>query len=347
MRSSLRCTVALSIAAIWIALAGWGCGGKAAAPARPVSQGEGKARQEARAVLDEIYGALKSGDTDDLLSLMSDDVVVLGPRPADLLRSRAEVVTGLREVLEARKKTRFASQGLRLAIGPGGGSAYAVDRLQLAGRPVIAVALLDGARTIWRVSAVHLQAPLGAAAIQKAAAAGTLGAPAGTAEPRLGEAEGQGDAPARELARQLDKVGSWVAALEGDEEAVVIGADGAVAFGKKAIGRAVKRLADVRLEASSPVAAVVSSDGQLALATCTATRTIEPAEEAASDGKKKGGKSGRGKAKNDKGIAKAAAEEPPRTVRVTAILRREGGGWKLAAFAEAHALAEPAAPTKK
>jgi ketosteroid isomerase-like protein len=152
-----------------------GCGGKAAVSARPPSQGEERARQEARAVVDEIYRAMKGGDTDDLLSLMSDDVVVLGPGPAQLSRSRAEVVTALREVIDDRKKTRFSTQGLRLAIGPGGRSAFAVDRVQLAGRPAIALALLDGERSIWRVRAVHLQAPLGAAAIRKAGDALKIG----------------------------------------------------------------------------------------------------------------------------------------------------------------------------
>jgi ketosteroid isomerase-like protein len=338
-----RAVMALGAAAL---LAAAGCGGKAAATARPVSQGEAKARQEARAVIDEVYRALRSGDTDDLLSMMSDDVVVLGPRPADLLRSRAEVVTALRERLDGRKKTRFASQGLRLAIGPGGGSAYAVDRVQLAGRPVVALAILEGERAIWRVRAVHLQAPLAGAAMKKALAAGALGAPAGTAEPPLGA----GEAAARELAQRLAKVGSWVAGLEGDDEAVVIGADGAMAAGGKAIGRAASRLADVRLEATSPVAAVVSGDGQLAMATCTATRTTARDDREGGDrsgGKGSGKAEARGKSKRGKGATRTEAEEPPRTVRVTAILQREGGGWRLRAFAEAHALAEPAAPATR
>lgn len=345
MQGSVRCAMVSLGAAALIALAG--CGGKAAPPKRPVSQGQEKARQEARAVVDEVYRALRSGDTDDLLSMMSDDVVVLGPRPGDLLRSRAEVVTALRAQLEARKRPRFTSQGLRLALGPGSGSAYAVDRVQLAGRPVVALALLEGERAIWRVRAVHLQAPLGGGALKRALAAGTLAAPASAAEPPLAE----GEAPARELAQQLGKVGSWVAALEADDEAVVIGADGAVAAGAKAIGRAAKRLGEVRFAATSPVAAVVSGDGQLALATCTATRTIAAADDDRKpepDGKggpKKGGSGKGGPKKGGKGAAPAA--EAPRAVRVTAILRREGSHWRLAAFAEAHALAEPAAPAKK
>lgn len=288
-----------------------GCGGKAPGPAKPETMSEERARQDSRAVIDEVYRALKSGDSDDLLSLVSDDALVIGPRTSDLTRSRTEAVMALREVIDARKKTRFATAGVKLALGPGGRSAYAVDRLRLGGQPVLAAALLDGQGTIWRVAAASLATPLPAAAAKKAAAAGTLGAPATNTQPPLAE----GQAAVKAMAAGLAQPASWLGALAADADAALLSSDGGVATGKRSLERAAKRYADIAFAATSPIASVTTADGQLAMVTCLATKQWKA--------------------------------EAPRTVRLTAIFRRVSANakldaadsWQLAVFQESHAIA--------
>jgi ketosteroid isomerase-like protein len=141
----------------------------------------------------------------------------------------------------------------------------------------------------------------------------TCALPISSAEPPLGE----GGAAARALDRGLADLAAWTAALPDD--GVLISTDGAIATGKKALARAGRRLAGVRLAPSSAIAAIASGDGQLALATCLAQRTATPAP--------------------SKRPGKPTAVPPPVTVRVTAILRRDGATWQLLALAEAHAVA--------
>lgn len=331
----MRCTAVLLIglAAAGGALGG-ACGGSAAKPSSPTAQTADRARQDAKAVVDEGYRALKSGDTDDLLSLLSDEVVVIGPGPGDVMRSRAEAVLALREVIDSRKKTKFSSASLRLIIAAGGRSAYAVDKLAISGKAVVAAALLDGAAATWRVTAVALAPPVSAAAKKKAVAAGTLTAPAATGEVPIGDG---GSGPTKALASGLEDVAGWVSALADEPDALVIGADGAVASGKKAIERAAKQWGAVALEPSSAIASVVTGDGKLALVTCLAQRQgkAEPAEPAGAPGK-----SGKAKASLARKPAKPGALGPPHTVRVTAILKNAGGEtWQLAVFQEASAIA--------
>jgi ketosteroid isomerase-like protein len=311
MQGAIRSTVrsAMVAAAMLAPLAS--CGGKAAGPPRPAAASEGRAREDAKAVVDEVYRALKSSDTDDLLSLMSEAVLVVGPRPTDLLRSRAEVVTALEEVIDSRKKTRFSSAGAKLVIGPGGRSAYAVDRLKLGAHAVVAIALLDGQGAIWRVNAAALATPIAAAAARKAAAAGALSAPAATAQPALPE----GEAARKALAAGLAQPATWLGALADDADAAIATADGGVATGKRNLERAARRFADVALVATSSIASVTSGDGQLAMVTCLATKQWKT--------------------------------EAARPVRLTAIFRRVSenakpdlaDSWQLAVFQESHAVA--------
>jgi ketosteroid isomerase-like protein len=310
----MRCTVAFLIVLAGSTGAGAaGCGSKAPPPPAQAALGADGARREARAVIDEVYRALRSGDSDDLLSLMSDDVVVLGPRTGDLQRSRAEVVIALREVIDSRRKTRFASAGVRVGIGPGGRSAYAVDRLRLGNQAALATALLDGQGSIWRITAVSVQLPVAPAAARKALAGGALGAPAATAQPPLLQAEAATQTAAKALTVGLATPTSWLAALGDDPDGALLTSDGTLASGPRAVDRAVKRFADVTLRPTSPISGVTSSDGQLALVTCLASRQYK--------------------------------DEPPRPVRLTAVFRRTSGTtaasaqWQLAVFQEAHAIA--------
>jgi ketosteroid isomerase-like protein len=330
------------IAVLLIALAA--CGGQAAKPATPTARAADRARQDAKEIVDEGYRALRSGDTDDLVTLLSEEVVVIGPRPADVMRSRADAVIALREVIDSRRKTKFAAAGLKLQLAAGGRSAYAVDRISVAGKAVVAAALLDGSTATWRVIAVALAAPVSAAAEKKATAAGTLSAPAATGEVPIGDG---GAGPTQALASGLEDVGGWVGALPDDPEALLIGADGAVASGKKELERAARRWSDVTMEPSSAIASVVTADGKLAMVTCLAQKGQAEAkpEPKPEKGDGKGAKNAKASAKNGK-AGKAPARPAsraavvPHTVRVTAILRNAGGDtWQLAVFQEASAIA--------
>ena len=126
-----------------------GCGAKAG-PAATAKAPQGQAERETKLVLVEALRSVRSGDSDDVLSLATESLLVLGPRPADAYGSRTDAVLALRELIDARRKPRLSGPGATVLAAPGGRSAYAVERLQLGRRPLWATALLDGHDGIWR-----------------------------------------------------------------------------------------------------------------------------------------------------------------------------------------------------
>lgn len=281
-----------------------GCGAKAG-PAATAKAPQGQAERETKLVLVEALRSVRSGDSDDVLSLATESLLVLGPRPADAYGSRTDAVLALRELIDARRKPRLSGPGATVLAAPGGRSAYAVERLQLGRRPLWATALLDGHDGIWRIGVLQLSFPVSAGAAKKAGK--KLRAP-GLATPALDKAAGgvKNAAEAEDaLRRALAAPAQLAAALE-QADGLAIGTDGALTSGKRKLAALGKQLAERRYELTSDPMSVVTTDDALAFVACTANRMPPKGE--------------------------------PAPVLVGAVFRRTARGWELVVLHEAQAL---------
>ena len=80
----------------WVALAALvgACGGSAPSPEAPKQApvSERKAEKGAKDLVAEIYESIGDGDTDGLMSLLADPLIVFGPRRGDAMATRADAL---------------------------------------------------------------------------------------------------------------------------------------------------------------------------------------------------------------------------------------------------------------
>jgi len=108
------------------------CGGAPAPP--PVAPklpavDERKAEKDAKGLLTEIYQSIGHGDTDGLMSLLAEPLVVFGPRKNDALGTRADALVALKEKVESEIETKA-----RAAIERAHGRRIARRSLRVGGR---------------------------------------------------------------------------------------------------------------------------------------------------------------------------------------------------------------------
>lgn len=281
------------------------CGARAAAPPRP-PLAEDSAVAGAKAVVDEALRAIRSGDSDDVLSLARQDLLTLGPRELDSYDSLSDAVLALREHLERKRRPALTTSSAPIFAGPGGHSAYVAGKMALRGTSMTVVGLLDGDGGIWRISALGLARPLAAGAVRRASKQGTLTATA--TKPPPGTRAGQPQAETA-LRRALEQPPA-LASLLGGAGGALLAADGTVLSAPKRRAQLEKYLARVRYQLDGALSSVSTSDGQLAFVSAAGRRGLDGAE--------------------------------PQAVRLCAILRRDGAGWALVVLQEAQAVAAPA-----
>src|SRR4029077_14869596 len=95
-------------------------------------------------------------DTDSLQPPLAPQLVVFGPRRADMLGSRADALVALKAVVDPKQKAKSAlhSGGLAVVPSPGGRSAWAVDVVEVGGMQIAMTAVLTNADDIWLLDAV-------------------------------------------------------------------------------------------------------------------------------------------------------------------------------------------------
>ncbi len=301
---------------LWlIALAGASCGGGAKAPEKPKQEAvdEGTAEKDAKGLLQEIYGSISHADTDGLMTLFAEPMVVYGPRKADAHATRADALVALKAIVDKQKKPSLRSGQLTIVASPGGRSAWAFDVVEVSGSPMTLTAVLSNADDVWQVSAATVaRTPTLKSvhdSLKKDAVVPTGMAAAAKIDPA---AKGAAD----KLSKGLNAQALWGDELGKRSDAVVIGpGNGDVTHGKAEIKKLFEKRTEthVRETAAGQVTAQATADGQLAWATLPVVRFED--------------------------------ETDPLPLRVFAVFEKTSGEWKMIALQESIAVDEPGVGT--
>lgn len=300
-----------------LALAACGGGGspKAAAekPAKAESVDETKAEKGAKDLLGEIYEDISHADTDSLQPTISNQLVVFGPRKADVFGTRADALVALKQLVDpkAKNKPTLQSAGLTVVPSPGGHSAWAVDTIDVAGKSLAVTAILSNTDDIWLVEVAAL-AEMPAMRTVRAHLKQEAVVPPGMTGIAKVDASAQGavDKFTKGLAAQQ----AWGDDLASRSDAVVIGpSNGDITRGKTDIKKLWKKRmkADVREVTAGDVTASATKDGQLAWVTAP--------------------------------VVRFADDDDPLPLRVFAVFEKDANNWKMIALAESVALDAPGA----
>lgn len=245
------------------------CGGSGAPAARAPKEkavDERTAEKGAKDLVGEVYDSIGEGDTDGLMSLLSDPLVVFGPRRGDAMGTRADALVALKAKIDvkAKKKPSVKSSGLEVVTSPGGHSAWAIDVLDVAGEPMALTAILTNADDIWQVHAAALAETPSMRSIRDELKKDAVVPPGLSAPAKVDDAA---KAAADKFTKGLADQEVWGDDLGSRSDAVVIGpASGDVTRGKSDIKKLWKKRlkANTRDTAAGDVTAAVTPDGELA-----------------------------------------------------------------------------------
>ena len=293
-----------------------GCGGGGApAPKAPKQEAvdERQAQKGAKDLVGEIYESIGHGDTDGLMSLLSDPLVVFGPRRGDSMGTRADALVALKAQIDpkAKNKPALKSGSLEVVTSPGGHSAWAFDVIDVAGRPMALTAILTNADDIWQVHAAALAETPSMHSIRAELKKDAIVPPGLSAPAKVDDAaRGAADKFTKGLADQQ----LWGDDLSSRSDAVVIGpATGDVTRGKSDIKKMWKKRlkANTRDTAAGDVTASVTPDGELAWVSAP--------------------------------VVRFADDDDPMPLRLFAVYEKSGSDWKMIALQESLAVDAPGA----
>jgi ketosteroid isomerase-like protein len=320
---SLPSLSALALALAVLVACGSSTPPKPAAPPVGPAVNTRKAERDAKGLVAEIYDTIGRGNTDSLFSLLSDRLIVFGPRPGDAMATRSDALVALGKFIDPRAKKHAAvhSASLDVIASPGGRSAWAFDVVSLAGQRLAVTAVLSNSDDIWAVSAAALAETPTGKQVRTEAARDAIVPPGGAAAPPPAIPPD----PSAAAAVERFKLGlvdqqSWGDDLASRSDAVVVGPTaGDVARGKQAIERMWKARmrSKVREAISGELSAAMTADAQLVWISAPVTRVAD--------------------------------DEDPMPLRIFAVYEKNGAGWKMIALHEALAFGEPGAgaPFKK
>lgn len=282
--------------------------------AAPAVDGQ-TAEKDARGLISELYETLDRGNTDSLFALLTDGLVVFGPRRDHATVTRADALVALGQVVDrkAKKHAAVRSSGLTVVVSQGGRSAWVSDVGTFGGRPLAVTAVLSNANDLWAVSSALVVETPSALKAKGEGARDAIVPPGAAATSKPG--------PGVEAAIERFRAGLLNQQLWGDDlaartDAVAVGPTaGEVARGKAAIKRAWKArvAANTRAVTTGELGGALSADGQLAWISAPVTRVADGA--------------------------------PALPLRVFAVYEKAGAAWKLIALHEGLALGEPGSGT--
>jgi hypothetical protein len=165
-------TVALVVVATLVA----GC--KARPPVAPEQEpgSPEDAEREVASLLGEAYQSIKRSNAPGMMSLIAADAFVGGPRQGDVGVERSAALVALGDALRVKKAHKVRSAKLRVGSAPDGRSAWAVDRVDVDGKPYVVVALAAEIDGLWALTTVHV------AGVSKSATAPAAPLPAWSGE---------------------------------------------------------------------------------------------------------------------------------------------------------------------
>jgi len=295
----------LRVLRVGLAIALVGCGSTPPPIAEPEqSVDEKQAQGEAKSHLAEIYRTLNKTNTDGLMTLVAEPLVVFGPRKADAMATRADAIVALREFVDEKKRFSIRSGSLVVTASPGGHSAWAVDQFVAQNQRMTTTAILSSADELWAVDTIALASIPTANAIKASLGTDAVVPPASSAPAKTVEAA---SAAAERFVAGLANP-KFVSSDMVRDGAVQIGVGGDVVRGKAPLSKVwAKRVkTHVRSALAGDLASGITNDQKLAWVSAPVVRF--------GDG------------------------EPAMPMRLFAVYERAGSGWRLAVWHESVAI---------
>jgi len=303
-----------AFASLTLSVSACGGGGASATKAPKMSVAdERKAEKDAKGLVTEIYQTVsRSSNTDGLMALLAEPLVVFGPRRTDAHATRSDALVAMNGFLDGLgkdNKPSVKSESLVVFASPGGMSAWAVDVVDVEGQPMAMTAVLSNDDDFWVVVAATLARTPSAKNVRLELAKDAVVPPG---MPGPSKVEGSADGAVDRFKRGLGDPASWGADLAKSSDSIVIGpSSGQVTRGKKDIAKLWKKRAkaNTRYASAGEITAATTRDGQLAWVTAP--------------------------------VVQFADEDDPLPLRLFTSYERAGSDWKLIAVQEAVALDEP------
>jgi ketosteroid isomerase-like protein len=305
----MRALAALCLAAV---ACGGGGGTKQAEAPKQAPIDERKAEKDAKGLVTEITQTLGHANTDGLMALLAEPLIVFGPRRTDALQSRTDALVALRTTFDAMgkdAKPSLHSGGLNVVASPGGNSAWAVDVMDVEGKPMSAVMVLSNDDDFWVVvaAAIAHTPPM-----REVRAELKKDAIVPTGMPGFAKVTDSAEDAVDRFKKGLADPTVWADDLEKRSDAVVIGpSEGDVTRGKKDLAKLWKKRAkvNVRHTGAGEITAATTRDGQLAWVTAP--------------------------------VVRFADDDEPLPLRLFAVFEKADGKWSMIALQESLALDEP------
>jgi len=293
-----------------------GCGGASTPAAKAPKEDavdERKAERGAKDLVGEIYESIGAGDTDGLMSLLADPLIVFGPRRTDAMGTRADALVALKAQIDpkAKHKPAVKSGSLEVVASPGGHSAWAIDVLDVGGQPMALTAVLTNSGDVWQVQSAALASTPPMKSIRAELKKDAI-VPPGMAG--AGKLDPAAQAAVDKFKKGLAEQDVWGTDLESRSDAVLIGpATGDVTRGKSDLKKLWKKRmkANTRATAAGDITAAVTPDGELAWVSAP--------------------------------VVQFADDDDPLPLRDFAVFEKAGGDWKLIALQESLAFDEAGA----
>lgn len=298
------------------ALLATACGGGEKTVEKPKQEAvdERKAEKDAKGLVTEIYQTVGRANTDGLMALLADPLVVFGPRKGDAHQTRSDALVSLRDSLDKlAKKPSIRSSTLNVVASPGGLSAWGVDTIEVQGLPMAMTVVMSNDDDFWVVVAASLAETPSMKSVHSKLKEDAV-VPTGMAGvAKVGD--GAGGAVDR-FKRGFADQAIWGADLAKRGDAVVIGpAEGEVARGKKDIAKLWKKRekSNTRYASAGEVTAGVTADGELAWVSAPVVRFADDKED----------------------------EGGPLPLRLFSVFEKTKDGWSMISLQESLALDEP------
>lgn len=292
------------------------CGGaEQKAPEKPKQEAvdERTAEKDAKSLVREIYQTIGRSNTDGLMALVTKKLIVFGPRKADAMATREDVLVTLRGTLDSLDNDRpsVRSGSLAVVASNGGLSAWAVDTIRIAGDEMAVTVVLENDDDFWRVVAAAVAKTPTQKAVRAELAKEAIVPTGMQGIPKVSDEAS--DAVER-FKQGLADADVWGEDLSRRGDAVVIGAAaGEITRGKKAIAALWKKRekTNVRYASAGEITAATTADGQITWVTAP--------------------------------VVRFADEDEPLPLRLFTVFEKSGDGWKMISLQESVALAEDGA----
>jgi hypothetical protein len=267
--------VALAVVVLTSGLA-TGCKSKPPVAPAPEPRSPDEAKSEIKSLLGEAYNGVRHSNAPGMMSLAAPDIFVAGPRHGDIGLERTQALVALGDAIGGKKTHKVRSRKLDVGAAEDGLSAWAVDQIDVDGKPFVVVALAAELDGLWALTTVQVARGAGDAEAP-AAPPQTWRTPA--AGPTSAHAAAIADVP-KVLAQLTGEPELRVDYLDhyADRQSIVVRASGgkkAALRGVKAIKKAWKKKPPV-WTVGAPLAAASTPDGAFAWVLAPASIDDEP-----------------------------------------------------------------------